>query len=176
MAWMNRQDNSGGVQGDYLNAADTATRPMAIASLLLTLVLIGAIALMLFSVGRWAYNRFNQTDANVATTSDSQTANESGQDESSQQPTTPPAESDASSTSQSQGDTDNANTASSQQTNTAQSEQGQSGATVATPTTGASLPETVPNTGPNSTLAYFLLSSMLATTAAYGWQIKRNHT
>lgn len=172
MAWMNRQDNSGGVQGDYLNAADTATRPMAIASLLLTLVLISAIALMLFSAGRWAYNRFNQNDATVATTSENQVTEDSQQTNTSQQPATPAEESDTPSSTPENTPANTSDT-SSQQANTAQSAQTQDTNALASPTTGASTPEVVPNTGSGSTLGYFAAASVLATLIAYGWQLKR---
>lgn len=173
MAWMNRQDNSGGEQGDYLNAADSAGRPMAIASLLITLVLIGAITLLLFSVGRWAYNRLNQTDASIATTSETSSPNGEPQGGNDQQPA-PVASGESSPT---QDSSVNGSSQSSLQTGTPQQGSDQGNTANTTPATGATpLPETVPNTGASTAAVYFVISSLLATTGAYTWQLLRQRT
>jgi cobalamin biosynthesis Mg chelatase CobN len=177
MAWANNQDNSGGKQNDYLNAADTAGRPMALASILFTLLFIAAVALLLFSAGRWAYNQFIQEDAPVATTSE-QAANDAAT-------TNPidgtPSDSASGEGSESAGTNNQASNNSSEQNTTggsgatttsdASSSEAASGttATSTTPTTGASTPESVPNTGPESLLAIFAATVVIGAFAHNRW-------
>lgn len=69
-------DDDGGAQNDYLNAPDTAGRPMALMSLIVVFLVIAAIALALFAGGRWLYNEYANSDDqdsnDVATSQDVQ--------------------------------------------------------------------------------------------------------
>lgn len=71
---MGLDNDNDGVQRDYLNAPDTAGRPMSLMSLILTFLLIAALALLSFIAGRWAYNAITENDSNnVADTSETAT-------------------------------------------------------------------------------------------------------
>jgi len=170
MAWMKRQDNSGGAQSDYLNSADTATRPMALASILFTLVLIAALAVLLFSAGKWAYNRINQDDATVATTSE-QVSNDSTAQSTTSEPAENTTPSTATTTDQPIGEPQGVSSSQS-----AENQPNNTASTATTPATGAvSTPNTVPNTGTGALLSVFMTTFILATGAAYGRHIVRKN-
>ena len=69
---------NGGVpskQSDYLNATDTAGRPMALVSMILIVLLLAALTLVALSAASWAYNKITsddgQTSSDVATNDNS---------------------------------------------------------------------------------------------------------
>jgi len=187
MAWMNRQDNSGGQQRDYLNAPDTARRPMALASVLFTLLFIAAIALLLFGAGRWAYSRFTQQETSVTTTQQSDQAQEQPpKDDAATQDTSSGTTTDTTQTdgtSQDTTTTDTTNTESPEQANGTTTGAGSSGATnnqttndassSALANTGPTTPEAVPNTGSASLVGIFTVSVVLAGFAHHRYLITR---
>ena len=154
MAWMKRRDNSGGAQKDYLNEADTAGRPMALASILFTLLFIAAIALLLFSVGRWAYNQMIDEEVSVSTTQQEEQNTEESTGNVTVE-TTP----------------DSATTSGNNNSNTTANE---GSSTPAATNTNTSTSGAVPNTGPGSLLGVFVVTVILATGIHYRYLIVKN--
>lgn len=171
MAWMRRRDNSGGAQKDYLNAADTAGRPMALASILFTLLFIAAIALLIFSAGRWAYNQMIDEQVTVTTTQEETPKNEN----------TSTSNTEVTNTNASTEDTSNSsNTSSASNTEGTSTLSGSttvntSSTSNANTVSGASTTSSnVPNTGPGSLLGVFVVTVILATGLHYRYQIAKN--
>jgi cytoskeletal protein RodZ len=160
MAWMRNRDNSGG-QRDYLNAEDTAGRPMALASILFTLLFIAAIVLLLFSAGRWAYNQMIDEEVTVTTTQ-----LESANNDTSNGNVTVESGANTQTTEASADITSPQNNVASEPASTPTTP---SETTVATTTTAA-----VPNTGPGSLLSVFAVSTLLATVLHYRYQLRKN--
>jgi cytoskeletal protein RodZ len=161
MAWMRNRDNSGGQQKDYLNAADTAGRPMALASILFTLLFIAAIALLLFSAGRWAYNQMIDEEITVTTTQQEAAKTED--------PAKDVAVESAPDNSASADTTVTESSSPSGSTAPTDSSANSSSTTTAPITTAA-----VPKTGPESLLGIFLVTVLLATAVHYRYQVVKN--
>lgn len=64
-------NSGGGAHDDYLNAPETAGRPMAITSLLLVFLLVAGVALALFVSGRWLYDQYLKDDKQTVVQEDS---------------------------------------------------------------------------------------------------------
>jgi cytoskeletal protein RodZ len=161
MAWMRNRDNSGGQQKDYLNAADTAGRPMALASILFTLLFIAAIALLLFSAGRWAYNQMIDEEITVTTTQQEAAKTEDPANDVTVEPAP-----------------DNSVTADTTVTDSSSpsgsTEPADSSANSSSTTTAPITTATVPKTGPGSLLGIFAVTVLLATAVHYRYQVVKN--
>ncbi len=83
----NKTDDGGvrPVQTDYLNATDTAGRPMALVSMIIIILLIIALTWGAITAGRWIYNELTndngQTSSDVAVNEEADKSTEQGQNE-----------------------------------------------------------------------------------------------
>lgn len=75
-------NSGGGAHDDYLNAPETAGRPMAITSLLLVFLLVAGVALALFVGGRWLYEQYLKDDKQTVVQEDSNQASSQNNGES----------------------------------------------------------------------------------------------
>ncbi len=164
MAWMRSRDNSGGQQKDYLNAADTAGRPMALASILFTLLFIAAIALLLFSAGRWAYNQMIDEEITVTTTQQEAAKKDNAENADVIVETTPDTTVTADTSVSDGAATDTG-------TSTTESSANSTSTATAPVTTAA-----VPKTGPGSVLGLFVVTVILASVAHYRYQVVKNRS
>jgi cytoskeletal protein RodZ len=155
---MRNRDNSGGQQKDYLNAEDTAGRPMALASILFTLLFIAAIALLLFSAGRWAYGQMIDEEVTVSTTQQEEAKTEDTNNGDVAITTNP----------------DNTTSTETTVTTTAPSESASESTATTTGSTASNGATDVPNTGPGSLVGIFIVTVILATLIHYRFQIVKN--
>lgn len=161
MAWFNRQ-SSKEPQIDYLSVPDTATRPMALVSLMLTFLIISGLIFLLIIVGRLGYERIMQNNNADTPSTTSQTedavpspitdGNQSDSSQPSGTSTAPPSQVTPPSTTNNQP----AN---------------QSSTSTATPSTGPSAPATMPSTGPEHLVGLFIATCLLAMSGYYGWRL-----
>ena len=167
MAWLRRQDTSE-PQIDYLSTPDSATRPMALVSILFTFVIIAALIFLLLTVGRWGYEQLvldRPADAPATTSQTEETPPTTVTNENSAAPTSPVVNDDPTTPTQI---TPPATQSSQSGVNTSSS-----GTSSSTPATGPSAVSTVPATGPSHVFGLFLGSFIFAMCGYYVWQLRQ---
>jgi hypothetical protein len=171
-------NNGGGSHDDYLNAPDTAGRPMAIVSLILVFLVIGALAFLLFAGGRWLYNEYvdgDETTQVVVDEQDSGAGQETedsagGADNGSGQPANGDNGTGTTDDTATTGGEEDA-IAGGIETDEEAASGEQDAATSAV--TGPATTEEVPDTGPGSLLAVFIGVSVLAAILHRKWLINK---
>lgn len=167
MAWFKSRRTPGGDQQmDYLNATDTTVRPLALPSLLVALLLVSAIAFLLFVIGRWGYQEISKSDtptsSEVATTEPA--APTDGSD------TTGGSDNAGGDTNASQGTgtTDDQSGSTDSSTNTTStSSTTNTGTTGSDTSTSSTQTESIPNTGATSLLGIFAVTAILGSAGYY---------
>lgn len=155
MSWFKRSKNPYATD-DYLQTAETVSRPMAVLYTIIMVFVVGALAFSVFFGGRWLYEHLDGSNKSTTTVVENPI-------------TTTPVNGATSSAETSSGKPSSGSSSSSNNTTASSSSQSQSsnatsqGSTATTQATVAA--DSIPATGPTETLMVFIVSVMVGTVA-----------